>query len=145
MQIVQSHKQFNLTDMDSKHQSGFPNESTNSSLHRTETPPPQYADVAPPPPRAFTSKDENAPSYSHLEVPSSTGCESQRTSMEYIVNDAENRRSSFDPQEPSTWTGSKWAEIKQQWKERQHGPREPKDARTGRGPRQCRRRSRCCF
>jgi hypothetical protein len=53
--------------------------------------------------------------------------------MEHIVNDSENRRPSFDPQDPSTWRGAKWAEIKQQWKERHHGPREPKDPWTGRG------------
>jgi hypothetical protein len=53
--------------------------------------------------------------------------------MEHIVNDPENRPQSFDPQELSTWRGSKWNEIKQQWKERHFGPREPKDSWTGRG------------
>jgi hypothetical protein len=71
---------------------------------------------------------------SHLAIPWSTGSDSQqRTSMEHIVNDAENRRASFDPQEPATWKGSKWEEIKLQWRERHQGPREPKDPGTGRG------------
>jgi len=53
--------------------------------------------------------------------------------MEHIVNDPENRQPSFDPQDPSTWRDAKWAEIKQQWKERHHGQRESKDLWTGRG------------
>jgi hypothetical protein len=53
--------------------------------------------------------------------------------MEHIVNDPENLRPSFDPQEPSTWRGAWWAEIKQQWKKRHHGLREPKGPWTSRG------------
>jgi hypothetical protein len=53
--------------------------------------------------------------------------------MERIVNDPENLQPSFDPQEPSTWRGAQRAEIKEQWKKRHHGPREPKDPWTGRG------------
>lgn len=48
---------------------------------------------------------------SHLDVPSSTGSQSQCTSMEHIVNDSENRRSSFDPQEPPTWRGTVLASL----------------------------------
>jgi hypothetical protein len=119
--------------MDSKHQDGLPDESTNNPLHRLETPPPQYSEIDAPPPRAYPAMIENTSSRSHLEILSDTGSESQQTSMERIVNDAENRWSCFDPQEPSTWRGAKWEDIKQQWKERHHGPREPKDSWTGRG------------
>jgi hypothetical protein len=65
--------------------------------------------------------------------PSSTGSQIQPTSMEHIVNDPENRRPSFDSQEPSTWRDAKWAEIKQQWKERYQDPNDPNDPWTGRG------------
>lgn len=113
--------------MDSKGQRGFPDESTHNPLHEPEHPPPQYSELEAPPPAAYPTRN------SHLQVLSNTGGESHRTSMEHIVNDRENRRRSFDPQELSTWRGTKWSEIKQQWKERHFGPREPKDPWTGRG------------
>jgi hypothetical protein len=119
--------------MDYNYNTGLDDESQNDSFHRPETPPPQYSDIPPPPPRGYAATNANATSHSYLEAASSTGNENQRTLMEQIVDDPENQRSSFDPQQPSTWKGAKWADIKQQWKERHHGPREPKDPWTGRG------------
>jgi hypothetical protein len=116
--------------MDSKHEAGLPHERTSNALERPETPPPKYSDIAPPPPRAYPAQNASATYHSYLEIP---GNNSQPTSMEHIVNDVEYRRPSFDPQDPSTWRGSKWADIKQQWKERHHGPKEPTDPGTGRG------------
>ncbi len=100
-----------------------------NKLRRTETPPPQYSDID----DSTTQDKQGNHAVSHLELPSNANSTSERTSMEHIVEDPANRRPSFDPQDPKTWKGAKWSDIKQQWKERHTGPREPKDPVTGRG------------
>jgi hypothetical protein len=114
--------------MESKDQIDLRHESAHGPLDEPDHPPPQYSELEAPPPRAYPAWN------SHLQVGSNTGSDMQRMPVAHVANNPEDRRRQlFDPQEPSTWRGAKWKDIKQQWKERHSGPREPRDPWTGRG------------